>query len=237
MINTRLLHASAALMMMALNACHEQPSLVSGPEFSPRVAAAAAKPASNVPVGITIKDKDASGALLLTRSDNPTAGAASYPGGVILSTGGAFQLYLGSQTARTVWLTLASQGMSMPDGYYYANVEVYSQCFTDSTGATLSSLTGMSIGGSNSNCSFGVDFSSGGVKYKLAMSPKYAGTGHAIVTCTAQGSVGCTGWTILPWNGANVGVARLFKFSTNRSLVTLVTIGDFHNSYAVDVTR
>ena len=230
---TRFLCASMALTLMALTACREQSSRVTGPDLALPVSAA--KTPSTIAVGMTIKDRDAAAALLLTRSDNPNAGAAPYTGGVITSTGGAFQLYLGNQTSRTIWLTLATQGMGIPDGYYYSDVELYAQCYTDASGTTLASLTAMNSGASNSNCSFGVDFSSGGVKYKLAMSPLYAGTGHALVTCTAQGSGGCTGWSVVPESGvASSGVARLFKYAKSGSLVT---VGDYHNSYAVAVTR
>jgi hypothetical protein len=93
-------------------------------------------------------------------------------------------------------------------------------------------LLTMTDGASNSNCSFGVDFASGGTKYKLAMNPLYAGTSHATVTCVAAANGACTTWTVASDPAANV--ARLFKFARNGSLIT---VGDYHNTYAVTFSR
>src|SRR5688572_3763017 len=46
---------------------------------------------------------------------------------------GAWQLYLGSQTVRRLYLVLAGQGIPAPDGYYSSNIEAYSQCFDENT--------------------------------------------------------------------------------------------------------
>lgn len=226
-----ILPRSIVTMLFALASCADPSSPATAPDLSPAVEAKAPAP-QNIPVATTISNTDANGALL-TRSDNASGSSASYSGGVIVAGGGAWQLYLGNQSARTVWLTLAGQGIAgIPDGYYSANVEVYSQCFADANGTTASDLTAMTNGVSNSNCSFGVDFASGGTKYKLAMSPKYAGTGHATVTCVAPATGACTTWTVASDPSANV--ARLFKFARNGSLSAM---GDYHNTYAVTFSR
>src|SRR5205085_5434295 len=113
----------------------------------------------------------------LTRSDDYNgAGQATYTTigkltSVITATG-AWQLYLGSQTARTIYLVLQSQGIPVPDGKYSADVEVYSGCFDQSD--TQVSILSMAAGASNGNCGFGLDFSYARTKYKLAMGPKNA---------------------------------------------------------------
>jgi hypothetical protein len=190
---------------------------------------------SSVNVTTTIYDTDGAGAALLTRSDG--AGSATYTSTSratsIIIGDNSWQIYLGSQSARTVYLVLQSQGIPIPDGYYSSNVEVYSQCF-DASGAPASLLV-MAAGTSNHNCSFGVDFSSGSTKYKLVMSPKFPGTGHAVVTCVAGTAASCTSWTIAPDASLpDAGVANLYHFAKNPSLVL---DGVYRNSYLVMASR
>ena len=93
----------------------------------------------------------------------------------------------------------------------------------------------MTVGSTNGNCSFGVDFSASGSKYKLVMSPRFAGTGRALVSCMQALSGACTRWTIEPnTNVANAGVANLFRFANNGSLVL---VGVYRNSYSVVAAR
>jgi hypothetical protein len=208
---------------------------------SPNVAGARAARSMPTPTDVTttIYDTDAAGVPLLTRSDAYNgAGSATYAPlnkvtSVITADGGSWQLFLGGQTARRVYLVLAGQGIPLPDGYYSTNVEAYSQCFGQ--GDVPVSLLAMTAGSTNGNCSFGVDFSASGSKYKLVMSPKFAGTGRALVSCMQALSGACTRWTIAPnASVANVGLANLFRFASNGSLVL---VGVYRNSYSVVAAR
>jgi len=208
-----------------------------GPPTSPRVGPVAAARAPSVPtpnVTSTVYDADGAGNLLLTRSDDYNGtGYATYASGNKISShitsNGAWQLYLGSQTTRTLYLVLASQGIPAPDGYYSASIEAYSQCF-DQNDSTVSMLS-MSAGESNGNCSFGMDFSYGSTKYKLVMSPRFAGTGRATVTCDIVAGGYCTHWTIVPnAAAANAGVADLYHYSPRGSLIF---DGVYHNSFSI----
>jgi hypothetical protein len=54
------------------------------------------------------------------------------------------------------------------------------------------------------------------------------------VTCTAAVGGSCTSWTIAPnANAANTGVANLYHYTNNGSLVL---DGVYHNSFSVAVT-
>lgn len=231
----RLLAPSIALVSMALAACNDQPGSPVAPQLSSIRASARAKaptpPAPNVTS--TVYDRDNAGSPLITGSDDYNGtGFATYTAvsGVtsqILADGG-WQLYLGSQSVRKLHLLLASQGMPIPDGSYSANVEAYSKCFNQSN--VRVSMLAMAAGTSNTNCSFGVDFAVGSTKYKLAMSPIYAGTGRAMVSCTAASGGYCTSWTIS--NAADAHVANLYHFAKNGSLVL---DGVYHGSYSVSL--
>jgi len=230
---------TAALVISA--ACSDQAVMPISPPFG---AASAAKAPPQPPAPIvtsTVYDADASGAALLTRSDdfNGTGSATYTTANNItshISESGAWVLYLGNQTARTIRLALASQGIPLPDGNYSSNVELYSQCFDSST--TQISILAMAAGAIYGNCSFGIDFSSGNTKYKLVMSPKFAGTGSAMVTCNAVAGAYCTRWTIVPNpNAANAGVANLYTFSQSRGTVLLVYDGTYHNSFSVTAVQ
>ena len=205
---------------------------------APRSPTAARVVASSTPVTTVVHDSDAAGNALLTRSDDYNgAGLATYTSinkitSQIESSGG-WKLYLGSQTVRTMYLVLASQGIPVPDGYYAVNVEVYSQCFDQSL--TPVGLLTMAAGTSNDNCSFGIDFSYARTKYKLVMSPKFSGTGLATVTCNAATNGSCADWTIVPNTMTqNAAVANLYHYSNTGSLVF---DGAYHNSYFVTASR
>jgi hypothetical protein len=218
-------------------ACGDQTSTPTSPRPNSTAASRTAAP-TTIPVITTLYDADNAGNLLLTRSDDYNGvGFATYATlGKLTSrvaSAGGWQLYLGSQTARTVYLVLASQGIPIPDGKYSADVEVYSMCFDQSN--TEVSFVLMTAGASNGNCSFGLDFSSARTKYKLAMGPKNDGTGRATVTCTTATSSGCTRWTIVPNpTSANAGVANLYHYANNGNLIL---DGVHQNSYSVTVAR
>jgi hypothetical protein len=227
-----------ALASILLVGCAE-PSSGPAPRPGPGAEALASKPApTTIPVTTTVYDAGASGTPLLTRSDDYSGnGFATYTSVSNMTsqigTSGAWNMYIGNQTARTLYLVLASQGIPAPDGYYWQNVEVYSQCFDQ--GDTAVGLLAMTSGASNGNCSFGMDFTSARTKYKLVMGPTAPGTGRATVTCTAAVNGSCTTWTIAPNpDAANAGVANLYTFAHNGSLVFY---GVYRNSYAVAVAR
>ena len=204
--------------------------------------------ASAIPVTSTIFDADALGGFGDTRSDdyNATAQASYVTTGTNtrgytsqIGVNGAWRLFLGNQTVRTIYLRLGSQGMTsptgaiIPDGYYAANVEVYSQCY-DANGTQVT-LPSMALGSTNGNCSFGVDFGVSGTVYKLAMGPQFAGTGRATVTCTVGSAIACTAWSIVPnSNAPNAGVALLNYYTRNGTLTPLAT---YHNSFRVTATQ
>jgi len=209
------------------------------PSLKPDAEKTAGKPApTTIPVTTTLYDRDAGGNLLLTRSDDYNGpGLATYTEVNRMTSHigatGAWMMYIGNQSVRTVYLVLGSQGIPAPDGYYYQNVEIYSQCF-DSADNQIGILS-MGAGESNGNCSFGMDFTSGRTKYKLTMVPTSPGTGRAIVTCNAVTGGSCSDWTIVPNAVApNAGVAYLYHFSNNGGLIF---DGVYHNSYSVRLTR
>jgi hypothetical protein len=225
--------AFAVTASVAVAGCSDRTATPTSPRHATfHAARPVAPPSPNVTS--TVFDTDASGASLLTRSDGFNgSGFATYAAvdkiTSHISPDGSWKLYLGSQTARRLYLVLAGQGIPVPDGYYSSNIEAYSQCFDENT--VQVSILSMTAGASNGNCSFGVDFSSGGTKYKLVMSPKFAGTGRASVTCNAAAGGSCTSWTIAPNAGVvNAGVANLYRFGKNGGLVLN---GTYHNSYSV----
>jgi hypothetical protein len=229
----------ALLVLASLTACSETVSAPAS-RLSPEASALAGKappPPPQVNVTSTIFDTDSAGALLLTRSDHFNGiGQASYaPSSSISSVVGTnWRLFIGNQTARTVYLALKSQGVPLPDGYYSQYMEVYAQCY-DASNVQVSILA-MAAGSSNGNCSFGVDFGSGGVKYKLVMGPVHPATGRSVVTCVSAATTGsCTKWSIVPnATVANAGVAQLYHYSKSGSLVPDSL---YHNSYRVTATQ
>lgn len=239
----QIIRPSFFIAALALAACRDQAAPTS-PRLSSSAAQRATTASTTIPVTTTVYDADATGNLLLTRSDDYNGtGFATYAAlpnvrstknitSVVHSDGG-WQLYLGNQTSRTLYLVLASQGIPAADGLYSASVEAYSQCF-DQNDLPLAIL-GMTAGASNTNCSFGVDFSYGATKYKLVMSPKFPGTGRATVTCNAAANGNCTDWTIAPSDAVNnAGVANLYHYGKNGGLVF---DGVYHNSFAVNAAQ
>jgi len=224
------------LLASALAACSDQSTAPRSPSIaSASNAKGPPPPPTSVNVTTTIYDADAAGTALLTRSDDFNGtGFAMYTAvnniTSHVSVDGGWQLLLANQTARTIRLTLASQGIPLPDGNYSASVEVYSGCFDQSLAKI--SLLSMAAGASSNNCSFGADFTAGRTKYKLAMSPVYAGTGTATVTCNAVTNGYCSSWTILPnASDPHAGVANLYYCGHGG----LVLEGTYHNSYSITI--
>ncbi len=192
----------------------------------------------------TIYDADAVGALLLTRSDDRNgSGFATYSpiGGVHggltshVSADGAWQLYIGNQTARTLHLMLADAGLPYPNDFYWSSVEMASRCFDPSGNVLNIQLLGP--GGFYDNCAVILDFDIGArhpTTYKLAMGPTFANTGRAMVTCNAVTGSYCTSWTLVPNDAApNARVAILTAGTGGPSLD-----GHFYaNSFRIDVTK
>lgn len=232
------------LASLLVAACGEPNGAPTALRPSPATAQRATTSSLTIPVTTIVYDADAAGNPLITRSDDYNGtGSATYAAlpsvrstknitSVVHSDGG-WQLYLGNQTSRTLYLVLASQGIPAPDGQYSASVEAYSQCF-DQNDLPVGILV-MTAGASNTNCSFGVDFSYGATKYKLVMSPKFPGTGRATVTCNAAANGSCTNWTIVPSDAVdNAGVANLYHYGKNGSLVF---DGIYHNSVAINAAQ
>ncbi len=227
-----------AAASLVVGGCSKEGGTVTSPRVDAPRAAKAPPPPPAPNVTSTVFDADVSGTPLLTRSDDFNgSGSASYTAvnnvTSHITSDGSWQLYLGSQSARRLYLVLAGQGIPLPDGYYSANVEAYSQCF-DQAGNQVSILS-MSAGATNGNCSFGLDFSAGRTKYKLVMSPIFAGTGRASVTCNAATGGQCTSWGIVPnVAAANAGVANLYHFANNGARVL---DGVYRNSYSIIATQ
>ena len=206
---------------------------------------------TNTNVTTIVHDENTAPNDLLTRSDDYNGAPpwqASYgdTGGIsshILS-GSGWQLYLGSQSSRRIWLTLSqpangSKVAPVPDGYYYDSVEAYSRCW-DSNNQEVAFLAITPLTSQN-KCSFGVDFAYNRVKYKLVMQPSIpglintSGTGWATVSCNTASGTTCNNWTIVPnLNAANATVADLYQYTKSGSLTY---IGSYFNTYRIDVTN
>ena len=234
--------ANQLLLVLALasvTACGDAtgtPTLA-GPVGAPP---ATATTSTDIAVTTTIYDADAIGNPLLMQSDDFNgSGFATYSpiGGVHnsltshVTATGAWQLYIGNQTTRTVHLLLADAGLPFANGYYWSSVEMASRC-SDQSGTQVS-VRALAVGASYDNCSLIVDFDIGTrqkTTYKLAMGPNFAGTGRATVTCNATDGTYCTSWTIVPNDAApNARVAILTGGNGTTSLD-----GKFYtNSYSV----
>jgi hypothetical protein len=154
-----------------------------------------------------------------------------------------WQLYLGSQSLRRIWLTLSkpvgsSPPAPAPDGYYSANVEIHSACYDVNNQRLTMSYLAMTPGTSNNRCHLGVDFSNGRTGYKFDMGPDISGTGWATVSCNAANSTGaCNNWTISLNMAAGFGniptIANLYRYGNHG----LTYIGSYYNTYRIDVSN
>ena len=225
-------------------------------------AAGAQKTTSTNPTA-TLKDYDASGTtLLLLRSDDYNGiGQATYTsssahGSTLINTiGDEWNLNLGQQSLRTVYITpndpIDNLQPPGPPADYHSDAVVRCGCFDQN--ANIVPLANVVT--SSGNCKLGVNFSSGGISYKLLMSPfplSGAGdppltcpstgcppTGLATVTCNAVSSGQCVNWTIEPnVTSPNAYVANLYRFSSKPKPVgTWVFIGQYHNSFRIGSTN
>jgi len=213
-------------------------------------------------VTTTIFNSDASGAQLLMRSDDFTGpGEATYSTSgtahskTIISqieSNGEWQLLLGGQSTRTIWITPdnpinSSQPAAPLANYYWQSVEAYSTC-RDQSGniVPLENL----VNGSN-NCTLGVDFGFNGVTYKLMMNQSGVpvdqpakcpasgcpATGLASVTCNEVSASKCINWTITPnMTAPNATVASLFSF-TGTSKLPWVFVGQYFNTFRINIAN
>jgi len=199
--------------------------------------------------------------LLLRSDDYRGSGQATYTSssshGSSLSSSidssGEWLLQLGNQSVRTVWITpndpVGSQPAGAPAGYYWDNTTVRSDCF-DQNGNVVPLAN---IVTSSGNCKLGVNFTSGRTIYKLLMSPfPFSGsgdgtpqcpstgcppTGLVTITCNAVINGQCVSWTVVPnTTAANPTIANLYRYSGSKGSAVWVYIGQFYNTFRIDVT-
>ena len=150
-----------------------------------------------------------------------------------------WSLHLENSTTRWIGLTLNRLTGSGPTGDYSLHGRVISRCF-DPTGATTNTASWPSITTSNPNCSMHVNFTIAGVNYALIMSPYYANTGRAIVSCNVLSSGQCVEWSVVPnltqdsVVNPNPTVANLFSFAPHNGKQTLV--GTYTLTYRIRLT-
>jgi hypothetical protein len=147
----------------------------------------AAQKTTSTNVTTVVHDYSSDGTQLLLRSDDYNgSGQATYTstssGGSSLSSfitsSGELELLLYNQSLRTVWITpndlVGSEPPGPPAGYYWKGTDVRSDCF-DQNGNIVPLANVVTSSG---NCKLGVNFNSGGVLYKLLMSPfPFSGAG------------------------------------------------------------
>lgn len=208
---------------------------------------------TNTSVTTVAHDYDSTGNEMLMRSDDYNgSGQATYTGAII--TNGEWDLILYNQSVRTLWITpdepVGTEPAAPPPGYYSAGVQTSSRCF-DQNGNTMPLANVVTSSG---NCKLGINFDSGGALYKLLMSPfpfsasgdgtpscpssGCPATGSVTVTCNAVSNAQCVNWTIAPnTSAANANVANLYRESSQRGKTVWVYIGQYYNSFRIDVTN
>ena len=217
---------------------------------------------SSINVTTTVYDYDTGGVELLMRSDDyngfrqATYTSSSSRNSSLTSSiaSGEWQLILYNQSVRTLWITpndpVGSQPAAPPAGYYLQGVHSSSRCF-DQNGNTVPLENVVTSSG---NCKLGVNFNSGGILYKLLMSPfPFSGpgdgtptcpstgcpaTGFVSVTCNNASNGQCVSWTIVPNTSApNANVANLYWYQSQGRTATWVYIGQYYNTFRIDVTN
>lgn len=218
---------------------------------------------TSVKVTTIIYDNDAAGAQLHTRSDDYDAtGQATYTSSSLKNStlnstlsNGEWKLTLSNQSVRTLWITPndavdTTQPAGPPAGYYWDGTTIASSCF-DQNG---NSVPLQNVVTSSGMCKLGINFTSAGTKYKLLMSPfplsgptdppatcPSAGcpaTGWVTVTCNTVSNNQCVNWTITPnTTAANANIANLYRYSSVNRTATWVYMGQYHQSFRVDVTN
>lgn len=194
----------------------------------------------------TIYDADASGNLLLMRSDDFNgAGQATYSAAdANVSSSlycGTYFLKLYSQSARTLFITpnspYGTQPSAPPPGYYWQYVELATSCY-DSFGNTVPLNNVITF---SNNCRQSLDFGYGGTKYKMALGPTSTGvtvaTGLVTVTCNAVTSGSCVNWTVTPYSGGAPAhppdVADLNYYARGGKLTY---IGQYYFTFSYNIT-
>jgi hypothetical protein len=173
---------------------------------------------------------------LLLQSD----GGGAYESSVsvlsqIYNDSGDWVLDLSAQTERSVRLAfvpVSSTSSTIADGYY--NARVLSRCF-DGDGHITGFLQ-MQEGSSNERCSLRIVFTANRAQHVLVMSPLYAGTGWARVSCPADADSNdsCENWTIKGGTAADPAVASLLTVTrSNKELL----LGSYYLSFSIGVTR
>ena len=250
------------LLLGALLAAFIVPTLPMVPlpaTTAPGVAAAQKTGSTAINVTTTVYDFDA-GAQLLMRSDEYNgSGQATYTtikgskgaGNLVASqitADGLWQLSLTDQSGRRVWLTpnqpVDSSQPAAPPAGYYAIQKAYSAC-RDQSGNIVPYP---SLVNGSGNCSLGINFSYGGILYKLLVRPDSLdstlcpsggcpATGLAKVTCNAVSNGKCVNWTIAPNAEAPlIGVANLYSYTGPRG-TPWVYIGQYHNTFRIDASN
>lgn len=206
---------------------------------------------TNTNVTTVVHDMDAAGNKLLTMSDDfngvgqatyttvPGNGPSSNQISSWIQSAGGWKLNLFNQSVRTLFVTPndainSSQPVGPASGYYWQNLEAYSTCYDQSNNV----VAFPSLVNGSGNCSLGVDFTYGGTKYKLVMSPVLPSqgpvTGRAQVVCNSTSNNQCDNWTIIPNTAAAyANVANLYKYVTKG----LAFIGQYYNTFRIDVTN
>jgi hypothetical protein len=227
-------------------------------------ASAGAQKTASTNATATLHDYDALGTTsLLLRSDdyngiNQAIYTSSSSHGSSLSSGfvnGEWRLNLANQSVRTIYVTPNSaidnlQPQGPPAGYYRDGATIGCGCF-DQNG-NLVPLANVAT--SSGNCKLGINFNVGGTSYKLLMSPfplsesgaapptcPSAGcppTGVVKVTCNALSNDQCVDWTIEPnITAPNAQVANLYRYYSVRGSATWIFIGQYYNSFRIDLTN
>jgi hypothetical protein len=207
------------------------------------------KTTTTVNVTSTVFDLDASGAPLLTRSDDyngsnyATYTAVNNIESFIDSAGVWYlNLYRQETGTRTVYVTpddnVGTQPAAPPAGQYWKNIEITSQC-TDSQGNTVPFP---SLVNGSSSCAFGLDFGYNGITYKLLLGRVLNATdptpGKGDVACNAINSSNqCVAWTITAGSGTSGVVANLYSYTGRKPTAPWVFIGQYYNSVRVEVTN
>ena len=193
-------------------------------------------PPPPVPVVVTVHDFDENSAHLLLQSDGLDGGVYGNSGGIVaeIAPDGDWELNLGAQTARTVRLTFDPIGGSPqgPSGSY--NARVLSRCFNES--GTITGFLNIPEDSANTRCSLRIVFTANGTRQFLVMSPLYAGTGWATVSCPSDNdsNATCERWTIAPGSGSNAGVGALYTVAKNNKELL---VGTYNLSFRIDVAR
>ena len=198
-------------------------------------------------VTITVYDTDASGVATNIASDDYNGqGFATYnylqdPNTTTnIWSGTNLFLDLYNQSTRTLYINandpLPGSFAGSAPGKYWQNVEFYTGCYDVNRALILF----QTITTSNGNCRVGVDFTSGGVKYKFDMGPVQPApgpaTGWAYVQCDAISAGKCTKWTVTPnLNSPNPKVANLYYYSTKPAKLSF--LHQYYDTYRIDVTN